>query len=120
MNYVAVSLVWMELITGPTAIAPPPFVEVVAVESAADMFDAVAAHSPAADFVFKAAAVADYTFPARSDQKLKKSDGELTLSLQRTRDILAWLGQNRKQPFHHSGGGGGGDAGSHRHPHCRV
>jgi len=85
------------LVTGPTAIAPPPFVKVVPVKSAADMFEAVAAHSPAADFVFKAAAVADYTFDTCSDRKLKKSDGEMTLSLRRTRDILAWLGQNRRE-----------------------
>ena len=85
------------LVTGPTAIAPPPFVKVVPVKSAADMFEAVAAHSPAADFVFKAAAVADYTFDTCSDRKLKKSDGEMTLSLRRTQDILAWLGQNRRE-----------------------
>ena len=85
------------LISGPTAIAPPPFVQVIPVKSAADMFAAVCANSPASDFVFKAAAVADYTFPACSDQKMKKSDGELTLALQRTQDILAWLGQNRRE-----------------------
>jgi len=85
------------LISGPTAIAPPPFVEVVPVKSAADMFAAVTARSPQADFVFKAAAVADYTFADFSDQKLKKADGELSLSLQRTQDILAWLGRNRRE-----------------------
>ena len=85
------------LISGPTAITPPPFVQVVPIKSAADMFEAVAKHSPQADFVFKAAAVADYTFPSCSDQKLKKSDGEMTLSLQRTQDILAWLGKNRRE-----------------------
>jgi len=85
------------LISGPTAIAPPPFVQMVPVKSAADMFEAVAAHAAEADFVFKAAAVADYTFADCSDQKLKKSDGELSLSLQRTRDILGWLGQKRRE-----------------------
>ena len=49
------------LVTGPTAIAPPPFVDVVPVVSAQDMFEAVAAHSESADMIFKAAAVADYT-----------------------------------------------------------
>ena len=85
------------LVTGPTNIAPPPFVTVVNIKSAKEMFEAVAKYSVDADFVFKAAAVADYTFPACSDQKLKKSDGEMTLSLERTQDILAWLGQNRKE-----------------------
>ena len=61
------------------------------------MMRTIRKHSPQADFVFKAAAVADYTFPSCSDQKLKKSDGEMTLSLQRTQDILAWLGKNRRE-----------------------
>lgn len=84
------------LISGPTAIAPPPFVTVVPVTSAQDMFEAVVAHFDESDFVFKAAAVADYTPAEYSDQKVKKKDGDLSIPLKRTQDILAWLGQRRK------------------------
>ena len=84
------------LVSGPTAIAPPPFVSVVNVVSAQDMFDAVAAHAPEADFIFKAAAVADYTPVSCSDNKVKKSDGDLSIPLKRTRDILKSLGENRR------------------------
>ena len=84
------------LVTGPTAIAPPPFVNVVPVTSAAEMFAAVKENYGAADFIFKAAAVADYTPAACSDDKLKKSDSDMAIPLARTQDILGWLGQNRK------------------------
>lgn len=85
------------LISGPTSIAPPPFVELVSVTSAQDMFDAVAAAAPDADFIFKAAAVADYTPVEYRDEKLKKKDDALSLSLKRTKDILKYLGE-RKTP----------------------
>ena len=85
------------LVSGPTAIAPPPFVKVVDVVSAKDMFEAVAAACEDADFIFKAAAVADYTPAAYSDNKMKKSDGELSIPLARTQDILQYLGQHRKE-----------------------
>ena len=84
------------LVTGPTAIAPPPFVEVVPVTSAQDMFEAVAARSPEADMIFKAAAVADYTPVGYSDDKVKKKDGDLSIPLKRTTDILQYLGQHRR------------------------
>lgn len=84
------------LVTGPTAIAPPPFVKVVPVLSAEDMFQAVSAAAPEMDFIFKAAAVADYTPLTCADQKMKKQDGELSLPLKRTKDILGWLGANRR------------------------
>ena len=84
------------LVTGPTAITPPPFVKVVPITSAQDMFEAVARHAPEADFIFKAAAVADYTPADYSDDKVKKADGELTIPLKRTRDILKHLGENRR------------------------
>lgn len=84
------------LVSGPTAIAPPPFVTVVPVTSAQDMFEAVKAHFDESDFVFKAAAVADYTPAEYSDQKVKKKDGDLSIPLMRTQDILSFLGQ-RKQ-----------------------
>lgn len=85
------------LISGPTAIAPPPFVKVVPVTSAADMFQAVAAHFQGSDFIFKAAAVADYTPAEYSDQKVKKKDGDLSIPLKRTQDILAYLGERKRE-----------------------
>ena len=84
------------LISGPTAIAPPPFVEVVDVMSAQGMFEAVAARQEWADFVFKAAAVADYTPTEYADDKLKKKDGSLSIPLKRTQDILHYLGEHRR------------------------
>ena len=84
------------LVSGPVAIEAPPFVEVVPVRSAQDMFEAVAAHSDEADFIFKAAAVADYTPADYSDEKVKKKDGDLAIPLRRTRDILKYLGEHRR------------------------
>lgn len=83
------------LVSGPTSIAPPPFVNVVRIRSAQDMFEAVAAHAPDSDFIFKAAAVADYTPETYNDNKLKKKDGELSIPLKRTQDILKYLGEHR-------------------------
>lgn len=83
------------LISGPTNLAPPPFVTVIPVTSAQDMFEAVAAQAPAAEFVFKAAAVADYTPAQYQDEKIKKADGSLSLPMKRTQDILKYLGQHR-------------------------
>ena len=85
------------LVSGPVSIAPPPFVRVIPVTSAADMFAAVKEYAPEADFVFKAAAVADYT-PARyADDKIKKMDGSMSIPLQRTQDILKYLGEHKRQ-----------------------
>ena len=85
------------LVTGPTSIAPPPFVNVVKITSAAEMFRAVAEHSPDADYIFKAAAVADYTPAQYCDDKMKKKDEDLSISLNRTQDILKFLGENRRE-----------------------
>lgn len=84
------------LISGPTAIDPPPFVEVVPVVSAADMFNAVAEHSANADWIFKSAAVADYTPAEYSGDKVKKKEGDMSIPLTRTRDILQYLGDHRR------------------------
>lgn len=84
------------LVTGPTAIAPPPFVKVIHVTSAQEMFDAVAAEALTSDLIFKAAAVADYTPADFCDEKLKKKDGDMAIPLKRTRDILKYLGENRR------------------------
>ena len=64
--------------------------------SAQDMFDAVAARCEQADLIFKAAAVADYTPLTRAEDKIKKQDGELSLPLKRTADILAYVGAHRR------------------------
>jgi len=83
------------LVTGPTAIVPPPFVNVINIKSAHDMFDAVAANASRSDFIFKAAAVADYTPETYNDNKMKKKDGDLSIPLKRTKDILKYLGEHR-------------------------
>ena len=83
------------LVTGETSIPKPPFVEVVEVKSAADMFAAVATRSEEQDIIIKAAAVADYTPMSVSDQKLKKTDEELVILVERTKDILKYLGINK-------------------------
>lgn len=80
------------LISGPTSIVPPDFVDYVPVTSAKDMFDAVMKYAPEADLIFKAAAVADYTPASYSDNKVKKSDADLSIPLTRTQDILKNLG----------------------------
>ena len=83
------------LVSGHTALAPPPFVEMVPVVSAADMFREVTARAPGMDLVVKAAAVADYTPVETADHKIKKADGELSIRLRRTQDILAFLGEHK-------------------------
>ena len=83
------------LVVGPTRLEPPPVDEVVRVRSAAEMHEAVMAASSAADVVVMAAAVADYTPSAPSTDKVAKTDGPMTLTLNRTRDILADLGARR-------------------------
>lgn len=83
------------LVCGPLSVTPPPFVKTVNVVSAQDMFDAVTALAPKSDLIFKAAAVADYTPAEYNDQKMKKSDDDLYISLKRTHDILKYLGEHR-------------------------
>ena len=84
------------LVSGPTALEPPPFVEVVPVVSAQDMFEAVTGRQEWADLIFKAAAVADYTPVNYHDDKVKKKDGDLSIPLRRTQDILQHLGDHRR------------------------
>ncbi|MDR1832734.1 MAG: bifunctional phosphopantothenoylcysteine decarboxylase/phosphopantothenate--cysteine ligase CoaBC [Fusobacteriaceae bacterium] len=84
------------LVSGETALAPPPFVETVTVRSAEDMFAAVTARAGDAHIVIKAAAVADYRPETEAPEKIKKSGDGITLSLVRTKDILGWLGQHKK------------------------
>ena len=84
------------LISGPTNLDRVPFVETVDVVSAQDMFEAVSARAAESDLIFKAAAVADYTPCDYSGDKIKKKEGDLSIPLKRTTDILAWLGEHRR------------------------
>ena len=74
----------------------PMFVHVVPVKSAADMFEAVTSRAPEMDVIIKAAAVADYTPETTADSKMKKKDGDLSIPLKRTQDILKYLGEHKK------------------------
>ena len=84
------------LVTAPTNLPAPLFADVVPVVSAQEMFDAVKERAPQMDIIIKAAAVADYTPVSVSDEKIKKKDGDLSLPMRRTTDILAYLGEHRK------------------------
>ena len=85
------------LVSGRVSIAPPPFVKVVSVTSAEEMFQAVTAISEAQDIIIKAAAVADYRPTRVSDEKIKKREGDLSIALERTEDILKYLGEHKRQ-----------------------
>ena len=85
------------LVSGRTAIEPLMFVKLMPVVTAKDMYEAVTSVSDAQDIIIKAAAVADYR-PARvSDEKVKKSDGQMSIELERTDDILKYLGEHKKE-----------------------
>lgn len=80
-----------------TTVKIPNFVKIVEVSSAKDMFGAVTALSDQQDIIVKAAAVADYTPESYVDSKIKKKDGDLSIPLKRTMDILKYLGENKKE-----------------------
>lgn len=84
------------LVKAATTVSAPMFVDVVPVESAADMFEAVTLRSDEMDIIIKAAAVSDYTPASVSDQKVKKKDGDLSIPMKRTQDILKYLGEHKK------------------------
>lgn len=84
------------LVTGRTTLTPPLFVDVVPVVSAKDMYDAVISRSNEMDIIIKAAAVADYRPVHVAEEKVKKSDGSFSLELERTDDILKYLGEHKK------------------------
>ena len=84
------------LVSGKTSIEPPMFVDVVDITSAGDMYREVMNRSYEQDIIIKAAAVADYTPADVSDEKVKKKDGDLSIPLIRTKDILKSLGENRR------------------------
>lgn len=83
------------LVSGPSSQAVPANVTLVPVQSACDMFEAVKQQYAQADIVIKAAAVADYRPKTVAAQKIKKSDGDMVLELERNPDILAWLGEHK-------------------------
>ena len=84
------------LVSGHTALAAPLFAERVSVTSAEDMFQAVTERSEWADIIIKAAAVADYRPAAVSSEKIKKSDDQMSIGLERTQDILGYLGAHKR------------------------
>lgn len=87
------------LISGPTAIEPPMFVNVIPIISAQEMFEKVATNVTENDIIIKAAAVADYRPKEVCDEKIKKSDHDTEIELERTTDILAYLGKNKGKTF---------------------
>lgn len=84
------------VISAHTDVEPPMFVNIIDVESAEEMFNAVKENMDNADIIIKAAAVADYTPVTVSDSKIKKSDGDMSIPLKRTTDILKYIGENKK------------------------
>ena len=84
------------LVTGPTSIAKPMFVDVVEITSAADLFREVTARSEQQDIIIKAAAVADYRPSEVAKEKVKKKDDDLSIALQRTEDTLQYLGEHKR------------------------
>jgi len=84
------------LVSGPTALEPPIGVEVVNILSAADMAEAVKSRADQMDIIIKSAAVADYRPSVVYDEKVKKKDGDMSIALERTEDILGYLGAHKK------------------------
>lgn len=87
------------LIAGNMAVMPPEFVNVINVKSAEEMFNAVRNNFDNCDIVIKAAAVADYTPEITYENKVKKKDGDMSVALKRTTDILKYLGEHKKNQF---------------------
>ena len=85
------------LVSGVTSLQKPPFVTVVDVKSAGDMFEAMKERFLQNDIIIKAAAVADYKPCTVSDEKMKKKDGEMSIALDRTVDILKYMGEHRRE-----------------------
>ena len=83
------------LVSGRTALTPPPFVKVVPVVTARDMYEAVTSASQEQDIIIKAAAVADYRPANVSDEKIKKKDDDMSIALERTDDSLKYLGEHK-------------------------
>lgn len=84
------------LVSGPVNLPKPPYMNVVDITSAQDMYDAVTSRSDEMDIIIKAAAVADYRPTTVADNKVKKKDGDMSIPLSRTNDILKTLGERKK------------------------
>ena len=84
------------LVSGKTALPEPPFITFVPIVSARDLFEAVTQRAQEQDIIIKAAAVADYRPASVSDEKIKKSDSELSIALERTEDTLRYLGEHKR------------------------
>jgi len=85
------------LVSGKTSLEPPKFVEFVDITSAQDMYDAVVSRFDKTDIVIKAAAVADYRPASVAEDKIKKSDGDMKIEMERTKDIIGTLGSMKKE-----------------------
>ncbi len=85
------------IVSGKTAIDPPPFCKVIDITDTQSMYDAVLSESDDADMIFKAAAVIDYTPAVTYDNKVKKKDGDMSIELKRTKDILVELGRRKHE-----------------------
>ena len=85
------------LVSGKTNLGAPYGVTLVPVTSAQDMFEAVSSRAKEQDMIIKAAAVADYRPVTVAENKIKKSPGDMSIALERTTDILAWLGEHRRE-----------------------
>ena len=88
------------LVSGQSALTPPPFATVISVTSAKEMFDAVTEHAESQDIIIKAAAVADYRPASIAAEKMKKKEDALTIELERTDDILKYLGEHKLSLIH--------------------
>lgn len=85
------------LVSGPVNIPVPPFVKVINVESAQQMFEAVRDAAPEQDIIIKSAAVADYRPMTVAEDKIKKTDGDMSIPLERTTDIIKYLGEHKPE-----------------------
>jgi phosphopantothenoylcysteine decarboxylase/phosphopantothenate--cysteine ligase len=85
------------LVSGPVNLPKPPYMEVVDITTAEDMYQAVTSRSDKMDIIIKAAAVADYRPATVADNKVKKKDGDMSIPLTRTKDILKELGQRKPE-----------------------
>ena len=85
------------LVSGPVSLTPPRFVKTVPVKNAAEMFGSVSSLSQDMDIIVKAAAVADFRPSAPADEKIKKAGGTPVIELEKTQDILKWLGEHRRE-----------------------
>lgn len=85
------------LVSGPVNLEPPMFVEIINVESAEQMYEAVTSRMEEQDIIIKSAAVADYRPAQTAEEKVKKKDGDMSIPLVRTQDILQYVGQQKRE-----------------------